>query len=351
MNNFDYEMTMKPTIPQVPLPVWRDLYSAAQQFQNLRPWEVLDDLDLVGVRDTSGGETGYAAVMGSGGTLFGLCVYRGAEGFNVYRKLVSGESDPYEDDAFAIQNCLKLELGARNDLQAEDLAVIRRLGLGFKGKHGWPEFRSLMPGYLPWFLREPEARFMTLALNAVCRHCEQVRQRSITESFRESDCLVYSAKGGTQTEFDVRWEAVPVPEPVSFPPPVLNLARINAIRARNPKRDSPWEADVFYLPSTISEGERPYFTRMAAVCQQASGFSFAFDIIRPELPATQALADTICASVERHGFLPDTIFVKSAAEANALAPLGKALGVSIYPEKRLETIRFLKKELETHMRE
>lgn len=191
---------------------------------------------------------------------------------------------------------------------------------------------------------------MTLALSAVCRHCEQVRNGSLTESLRERECLVYSAKGGAQRDFDVRWEAVPVLEPESFPPPVLNLSRINAIRARKPKRDTPWEADVFYLPSTVSEGERPCFTRMAVVCQQASGFSFAFDIIRPELPATQALADTISASVERHGFLPDVIFVKSAQEAHALAPLGKALGVRIHPEEHLETIRLLKKELEAQMR-
>jgi hypothetical protein len=55
--------------------------------------------------------------------------------------------------------------------------------------------------------------------------------------------------------------------------------------------------------------------------------------------------DTICSSIERHGFLPDTIFVKDAEEAAALTPLAKTLGLSIRRRKHLNTIQMLKKDM------
>jgi hypothetical protein len=342
-------MTMKPTIANVPLPVWKDLYSAAAKFQALQPWEVLDDMDLIGVRDPKSAETGYGVVMGSGGTLFGFCLYRGAEGFDMYRQLIVGESDPESGDFFAVQNCLKVEFGPRSDLSPEDLAVIQQLGLTFKGKHAWPEFRSLLPGYFPWFLTEAEARFLTLALEAACHHCDQVEQGEVDESFRDNECLVYSPATEPSKQFNARWEPWPQCSHAAVPLPVLDLARINAILVKKPKPDSPWEADVFYLPSTIHDRDRPYFVRMAAVCQQASGFAFAADIILPETSLVPALADTICASIERHGLLPEIIFVKRKEEATALTPIGKALGITIRYRKNLKTIQFLKEEMERHM--
>lgn len=106
--------------------------------------------------------------------------------------MIEGEIDGEEDDIFAMQNCLKLELGPRSDLRTEDHAVIRKLGIAFRGKNAWPQFRSLLPGYIPWFLTEPEARFLTIALHVVCGHCERIANREVAGSLREGECLLPS---------------------------------------------------------------------------------------------------------------------------------------------------------------
>lgn len=340
---------MKPTVPNVPLTVWKDLYNAADRFKSLRPWEMLDDADVIGVRGASGGETGYGVVMGSGGTLFGFCLYRGAEGFDIYRRLMEGAIDIERDDLFAMQNCLKLELGPRSDLRPEDHAVIRQLGLSFRGKHVWPEFRSLLPGYAPWFLTQAEAQFLTLGLNVACRHVERIDNGDVDESMRDRGCLVYMPVAGAQTQFTGQWE--PWPEPVREPLvlPVLNLPRINALRAKKMKPDSAWEADVLYLPSPILDRERPYYLRLAAVCQQSSGFVFDVKPASPEAQGSQTLADVICSSMEKHGLMPETIFVRSEDDTEVLAPLAKALNVIIRRRKKLKSIQMLKEAMMERM--
>jgi len=61
--------------------------------QELKPWEMLDDLDLVVVRDPSSGQTGYGVFMGSGGEIFGYAVYRGSGGFSTYRNLIDEKAE------------------------------------------------------------------------------------------------------------------------------------------------------------------------------------------------------------------------------------------------------------------
>ncbi|HEV8538104.1 MAG TPA: hypothetical protein VGR15_04180 [Bacteroidota bacterium] len=336
---------MKPIVPSVPLSMWKNLYAAAQKFKELQPWEILDGTDLFGVRDPVSGETGYGLVMGSGGTVFGFCLYLGAGGFHVFQGLMEGDIDPVRDDIFAIQNCLKLELGPRADLEREDHAVIRQLGLTFKGNHAWPEFRSLLPGFVPWYLTEGEARFLTLALTAARHHAGRIVSGDVTDSIRDGECLVYIAAAGSETKYAAGWEPWPAAERRPVAPLPLVLARLTALRAKKLKPDTPWEAGVFYLPSPILDYERPYFMRLATVCQESSGHSFEFELMTPGKMPHQALADAICSSIEKSGFLPETIFVRSAEEVAALRPLANALGSNIRWRKNLETIQAVKEAM------
>jgi len=332
---------MKPIAPPVPISTWKDLYAATKTFSALQLWRILDDRHVVGVRDPLSGETGYGIVMGSVGTVFGFCVYRGAEGFDIYRRLIEQEVDFEEDDVFAAQDCIKLELGPRSDMKPEDMKVIRKLGLSFKGKNAWPEFRSMLPGYPPWFLTELEARLLTLGLTAACRHGGRIHDPET--SVRHGECLMYThAARGSKELIAVRepWPSRPI-RPIAHP--ILNLTRINAIRAMMTRPDTPWEADVFHLPSLVLDRERPYFVRMAVVCQQSSGFVFEVAPAAPESTGPQILADAICSAIEKHGFLPETIFVKRPMYIAALTPLATALGLTLLRERNLAAIGTLKR--------
>ena len=62
------------------------------------------------------------------------------------------------------KTALRSWFGARRDLDKNDLKVVKDLGRKFRGSNAWPQFRSMQPGYLPWFLTEDEAKFLTLCL-------------------------------------------------------------------------------------------------------------------------------------------------------------------------------------------
>lgn len=150
-------------IPSAPLETWRSLYENSLRFLELRPWESLQDSDIFGVLHPGTGRTGYCCVLGALGQVLALCVYLGSEGIEIYRRMEEEEFTLDYDELAAAQFCLTGEFEDRSALKKQDLAVIKALGLKFRGRRAYPVFRSYLPGYGPWFLTEEEAIFLTLA--------------------------------------------------------------------------------------------------------------------------------------------------------------------------------------------
>ena len=99
----------------------------------------------------------------------------------------------------------------------------------------------------------------------------------------------------------------------------------------------------------IEEGERPFFARMVVVCHQESRFVLAQDLLTPEMMPLQTLADAIVSVVEKQGVLPQRIYVQRKEDSTSLAPLGRALGITIQHRKILGTVQALKREMLTWM--
>ncbi len=67
------------------------------------------------------------------------------------------------------------------------MAIIKKLGLKFRGRDAWPVFRSHVPGYYPWHLNQDEARFLRIALE---------RGRRVAWTVREDETLLTKVKKG-----------------------------------------------------------------------------------------------------------------------------------------------------------
>ncbi len=160
---------------------WTALFDAAIAFKNLKCWEWMYDRDVFGVQNPETGEIGYCCVMGQLGEVLALNVYLGPKGFASYRQLQELAQPAASGDAFGPHPLLKSQLCVmasfedRAELHAQDLRLIKRVGLKFRGKKAWPLFQSYQPGYLPWFLTRSEAHLLTVALQQAIHVAEKTR--------------------------------------------------------------------------------------------------------------------------------------------------------------------------------
>ncbi len=333
-----------PRVPIVSLDIWKELYSAADLFQGARPWETFDDTDIIGVYDSETGETSYGVCMGQAGMLFGLVLYRGVRGYDAYRRMAEGLVTD-EMEFAAVQDCVKLELGARSDLEKEDLAVIKKLFLTYRGDNAWPQFRSMEPGYAPWFLTEREAMHLSEALIAVVSHFDGVHNGEIPRFAPPGMCFVYEPVPGDEDTFLARMEPIPASLPENDAPVTVDPARIAAIRAASPRPDTPWEVDSWFHLTPVDDAPRPYFPRLGVVCQQQSGMVYGIDMKPPDRSPQEVMTLAICTVIQNRGLLPSVIYVRTALLASALAPLAQALGISILQRAGLPAIDEFKNHL------
>jgi hypothetical protein len=154
---------------------WKKLYQKAAEFGKLKPWEWMGDEELFAVKNPETGETAYCCVMGRMGEFLGLAAYLGSDGLDTFFQIQSGQISPDDPDSLYLQRALMVSYEDRDEIEDEDHDIIRKLGLRFRGKNGWPLFRSLRPHYYPWFLENDEAQFLTRVLEQAMDVCQRLK--------------------------------------------------------------------------------------------------------------------------------------------------------------------------------
>jgi hypothetical protein len=307
------------------------------EFAAVEPWEIMADGDIFGVRDPAMGQTGYCCVLGALGEMYALCMYRGAEGFEIHRRMQNREIDMEAGDIFALQNCLMAEFADRGELEKADREPISRLGLKFRGSKAWPLFRSHLPGYAPWHLTEAEARFLALALRCGCEAASKVEKENLELAGRPGQVLCYGPKADA-AGYDACWEPVPVYRSAPPEPLTIDSGKLAKLKSSPLKADGVWEADAFHLPTAIMGPDRPHLPLASMVVHQESFFIIQTELTGPELPKHRALAQAVLEAVEKSGRLPREISVRGEEMARLLSPLGDGLGVKVTAKERLEAV-------------
>jgi hypothetical protein len=332
-------------IPEVPLEKWKDLYAEAQRFSQSKPWQRIEESLFFGVQDPATGQMGYACVLGSLGDFLALCVYRGAESFQVYQDMLREEPSPHDDTAFQ-QDCLMAQFADREYVEKADRKVARDLGLRFSGPKAWPLFRSYRPGFFPWHLDEPEAVFLRFALHCACDWVEKISCGILGADGHPGQVFSYLPKRGDSPE-SLTFENVWTPQPVRAAPkmPALDSGQLAKLKAQSLHKGGTWEAEACYLPAVIMDRDRPYHIRLVMLVDQDSGFILPGGVVAPEKPAHQLLADALLEAIEQTGCLPGEILLRDKSAAAALKAFGEILGIRI-SVGRLRSLPQAKRALE-----
>ncbi|MGB9879181.1 MAG: DUF7309 domain-containing protein, partial [Anaerolineae bacterium] len=270
-----------------------------------------------------------------------IAVYLGAEGlYNFWAFQQFADQMPAE--ALLGIPHLQASFENRAELSEVDLQTIKDLGLKFRGRQAWPQFRSFRPGFLPWYLEAWEARFLTHVL-------EQAAE--VTLQFKENPTLLdtvdeesYLVRVPRLEENRPVWETlvllVPPPEPASIMI-VMDFDLLAEVK-QLPQSSFVFEADLFALPTPIREkGQRPFFPHMLLVVDSNSGMILSTELLTPEegLEAMWGKVPlTLLYQLAQAEIMPRQINVHSFLLSQLLQPLAEELGFEIRREKALRSL-------------
>jgi len=311
---------------------WFPLYQAAIAFQQVAPWEWMDNEDLFAVENPDDGEVGYCSILGSGREEFGLGMFVGEEGYDRYKKVIAGETEPEDLEESIMARSISMLLVDRDTLQKKDREVIRSLGLRFRGRRAWPFFRSQRPGYVPWFLDKSEARFLTTALHQALAVANEVHSGTLDLWAPERENLVFT-RCYRGDRWLGQWREAPAPsrrrEARAESIDAVKEAELHLLSSRASKVSETWELDIFILPIPIgSASERPYFPSCFLLVERNLGLVLGTNLTKPWL-TTAERQDEVIQILRKVNQIPSEIRVKSNKVKGIVEPIASILGVKL----------------------
>jgi hypothetical protein len=329
---------------------WKALYAAAVAFRDAAPWQWMEDSDQFAVQDPESGQIGYCCVMGNLGEHFALAAYRGSEGLEgLWRMRMAGPAE-LRDAALILswQDCLMASFEDRSHLHRRDLEQIKALGLKFRGRNAWPLFQSYRPGYEPWFLTAPEARFLTVCLQQALEVAERFRQnpRLLPQPSPHGKNLVRvpEKRGDEWVWKDTLQRPAPARRPEAAAPP-LDEERLRRLREL-PASSGVLEIDFFHTDISVKgeADERPYFPHLVLAADAATGVILGMQLAPPG-QALAALVEQLLQSLERMKMRPTRIEVQRDEAVAVLKPVAQRLRVHLAHTRRLPAIDAARREL------
>src|SRR5207244_2972606 len=116
----------------IELDQWRGLYEVASHVQKLAPWTWMEEIDIFGVEMPSDGGLIFVSVMGAIGEHYAVALYRGSKALSSLWALYNDEHAVAEQVLEIPQ--IQISFENREFLEPEDLRIIKKLALKFRGK-------------------------------------------------------------------------------------------------------------------------------------------------------------------------------------------------------------------------
>jgi len=312
------------------------LYGLASKLYGLRPWLVLDESQLILVRDSASGELCYCSVMGMLGEVYSMHAYLGTESFRLFRKIETKEITD-AGEFFASQHTVYVEFVPRAELERQDRELLAALGHPHGRGLASPIFRAIRPGFHPWFVTEQEARTLAECIRAVIVVCSAVAGRKRVKFWDLADTypMVSRVEGaGPRYQVDLVKSILPAEPPVT--PVRLEEETLRQLRSRDYAMRGVMELDHILSGAAIGKtGERRACAAIALAVDADSGLVLVPEAIDSRVAAGDALARVFLKAIQSNRTLPKEVRVRSQRLKDCLAPLLESFGVEVRTASRL----------------
>jgi hypothetical protein len=343
-------------------PTMEKLYGLATELYTLRPWHLLNENQLVLVRDSATGETCYCSVMGRLGEVLAMHAYRGSEGYRLFRQIEDGEAiSPSE--FLAAQHSVYVDFVPMAELDVQDRKALKALGHPRAAQVG-PMFRAIRPGYHPWFVTEEEAQTLIECACAMLFICSMVSRQGALNYWDQQDVypLLSPIEGSprkasppevSKVRREETWpryhvELVKAPKPSEKPlsPVPLSQEQLHQLRDRDHTVGGAIELDHFQSRMTIGKkNERKACVAIGMAVDAKTGMVFPPEVVAPGVSAGEALVNTLMKAIETYRALPQEVRVKSSGFKECLQPISEICGFSVEVVRSLPGLERARSEM------
>ncbi len=315
------------------LDMWKTLYNLTAELKALEPWKELGDLDFIGVQENGREEPVFVRIMGHSQETKGLTMYDGTMGLGYLQQLIQApETCMSQEYVYSDQQALMLFFGERIEVPADQMTVIKELGLKFAGKGNWPFFISFKTRYTPWTPDAEEVRLMAETLVQLIEGVKALREERVKVKFDEGEfCFRYFDQN------ELNWMTAPARLPLvnlEVDPFIITDELLLHRLKKQPVNDAELMLDFIYMNAAVGDEkyDRPLNPLVFLVVDDVSQSIVHMDMIDPEEEETEQTAEFLLAYIEEAG-RPRSITARNPYVLTVLEDTCKKLGIEVREEK------------------
>ena len=318
---------------------WKRLYEVTTRIRELEPWELLWDMDIIGIRVGEELEnTVFYSILGKGGDCYGIAVYEGYDAFNSFLMLTMQEQMNLSVEyAMFNQNNITCYWGNREELSAKQREIIKELGYKYRGKNNWLYFLSYEPGYYPYNLNRDEVVRMTEHLENLEMAFTYYKETGIHIDFDNGNMFSFVFSADRKT-----WQYGEEPLPFTcynFGNLVITDEELLGELSKVPKGTFLLEADVRPMGAAVSDKkyDKPANPAMSILTEANTGMIISYNMNEPNEDAMVGLAESVIGFIFKAG-VPKEIRVPNVIVEAALEQICEICKIKLRRVKHLKGI-------------
>lgn len=327
------------------------LYELATELFALRPWEMLEDDQLILTRDGDQGDFRYCFVMGALGEVYAMHAYMGSESYRYYRRIQAGEQIQ-SGEFLAALHSVYVEFVPRSELERQDRDLLVWLEHPRAKGIANPIFRASRRGFHPWFVTAEEAGILTECVRATIVVCHAVRRgegkrfwsrENVFPMVLPEDCA------GSQQRIELA--KAPMPDEQPLPPARVDKAKLSRVRGQDLPLRGVMELD--YIPTGAPIGrsnERKACACFSLAVDAGTGLVYAPHTSDSSETAGDSLAQVFVDAVQATHVLPKEVRLRSARLRNCVASLIESMGTTVSISPKLPALDEAREHLLAFMR-
>jgi len=316
------------------------LLAVTTEFAAAKPWKVMADCDVVGLMDNQTGGIRLASVLGNGGDVFGVVVYRRAAGVRWLLNILKDPEECMDVEAMGSMDCLKVELITKRFMLKADLAVLKAANYKPLGKGSvWPQFQSSLPGWPPWFIDQTEAEQLLGDLPRINAFCRLFCEHPDLYEGRRSGEIPFLPNPMPERPLqiaDLDWRLLSIP-PETIEPFKATDGQLKQLRALKLEPKVGFEYGTrLLLGSSVLEQGRPCYSRISLLVEHQNGLVVAFKLSLTNIPFAESTGTALVQTLIDAGIRPGIILIDDHRLESVLGPLCDALDMDLILSDELE---------------
>ena len=329
----------------------RKLYNAIKNFSAAKPWKWLGDTDVFAIKyqDDDIDDTYFCCILGSGGQVYGISIYRGLRGLDSYFKTLHGDFDTPEEAIHAMDT-ISIYLKDREDIAEDDYHAIQLSGVTFRGKKQWPSIKVFEPGFLPGSIGEIELWDLIDVMEVATEYVLYLKDNMDKASlFKEGKYLLreYDANGNFK-EYIKKYDDYYSENNQALDIPILySELEIKRIAKNCTKTHDVWEIDSFYFISPVEDDGEVFFPAIFMAIDLDSGDIVGQHITHPDFIEEFQLS--FLEAVTKLDVIPKTVVMKHNPNLFPLYDIFDELDIEVEVVDFLEVIPQIKRDMFDHV--